>query len=183
MALHTIYSAPRIPKSSYYIGPPASTSAYGTSPTGKIGVHYPREILRVERDYSGGEVIQFHPAYPLELEGRVTHTQFQETINSINERLISAHSIGWSFFDNMLAILTLYLSWLFLSTHYEREMTKLRATIDRLNRDVYNPAGLNILWPRNVAFLFVCQPSLNSLPSSSRTNNRSPYLSSRSSTM
>ncbi|KZO99605.1 hypothetical protein CALVIDRAFT_595724 [Calocera viscosa TUFC12733] len=148
-------TAPRIPKSSYYIGPPASTSAYGTPPTGKIGVHYPREILRVERDYSGGEIIQFHPAYPLELEGRVTHTQFQETINSINEHLISAHSLWWSFFDNVLAIITLYLSWLLFSTHYEREMTKLRATIDRLNRDVYHPAGLSILWPRNVAFLFL----------------------------
>jgi len=148
-------TAPRIPKSAYYIGPPASTSAYGTSATGKIGVHYPREILRIERDFSGGEIIQFHPAYPLELEGRITHTQFQETINTINEHLISAHSLSWSFFDNILAILTLYLSWLLLSTHYEREMTKLRGTVDRLNRDVYNPAGLNILWPRNVAFLFL----------------------------
>ncbi|EJT99041.1 hypothetical protein DACRYDRAFT_82948 [Dacryopinax primogenitus] len=148
-------TAPRIPKSSYYIGPPSSTSAYGTPPTGKIGVHYPREILRVERDYSGGEIIQFHPAYPLELEGRITHTQFQETINTINERLISAHSLWWSFFDNTIAILTLYLSWLCFSTHYDREMSKLRGTIDQLNRDVYNPAGLNILWPRSVAFLFL----------------------------
>ena len=62
---------PLIPKSSYYFGPPTSDSAYGTAPTGHIGVHYPREILRVERDYTGGELIQFAPIYPLELEGRV----------------------------------------------------------------------------------------------------------------
>jgi len=60
-----------IPKSSYYFGPPPLTSGYGTNPIGHIGVHHPREILRVERDYSGGEVIQFAPIYPLELEGRV----------------------------------------------------------------------------------------------------------------
>jgi hypothetical protein len=36
-----------------------------------MGVHHPREILRVERDYTGGELIQFAPIYPLELEGRV----------------------------------------------------------------------------------------------------------------
>lgn len=60
-----------IPKSSYYFGPPPPDSAYGTAPIGQIGVHHPREILRVERDYTGGEVIQFAPIYPLELEGRV----------------------------------------------------------------------------------------------------------------
>jgi len=38
---------------------------------GQIGVHHPREILRVERDYTGGELVQFAPIYPLELEGRV----------------------------------------------------------------------------------------------------------------
>lgn len=61
----------KIPKSSYYFGPPPSGSAYGTPPTGQIGVHHPREILRVERDYTGGELMQFAPIYPLELEGRV----------------------------------------------------------------------------------------------------------------
>lgn len=62
---------PLIPKSSYYFGPPPPDSAYGTAPTGHIGIHHPREILRVERDYTGGELIQFAPIYPLELEGRV----------------------------------------------------------------------------------------------------------------
>ena len=60
-----------IPHSSYYFGPPPLDSAYGTNPIGHIGVHHPRELLRIERDYSGGEVIQFSPVYPLELEGRV----------------------------------------------------------------------------------------------------------------
>lgn len=64
----------RVPHSSYYFGPPPpGTSAYGSEPIGHIGVNYPREIVRIERDYAGGELIQFSPAYPLELEGRVSN--------------------------------------------------------------------------------------------------------------
>ena len=62
---------PLIPRSSYYFGPPSSDSAYGTRPVGHIGAHHPREIVRIERDYVGGELIQFSPIFPLELDGRV----------------------------------------------------------------------------------------------------------------
>lgn len=64
-------SRPPIPHSSYYFGPPPVDSAYGTNPIGHIGIHHPREIFRVERDYTGGELVQFAATYPLELEGRV----------------------------------------------------------------------------------------------------------------
>jgi len=144
-----------VPKSSYYFGPPASDSAYGTPPVGQIGVHHPREIVRVERDYSGGEVIQFAPIYPLELENRITPTQFLESINTINEVLISAHSLRRAFYDNLITIMSLQLSRLFLSTHLQKELKRLRAVIDDLNVMLYNPVGLNILWPGDVAFLFL----------------------------
>ena len=36
-----------------------------------------------------------------------------------------------------------------------QEMEKLKALIDELNVQIYNPVGLNIKWPRSVAFLFV----------------------------
>ncbi|KAF9042065.1 Golgin subfamily A member 7/ERF4 family-domain-containing protein, partial [Panaeolus papilionaceus] len=144
-----------IPKSSYYFGPPPPDSAYGTAPIGQIGVHHPREILRVERDYTGGEVIQFAPIYPLELEGRLTPTQFLESINAINELLISAHSLRFSIFDNMLSIFTLQISKFFRTTHFEKEMGRLHDLFDELNGEMYNPVGLNILWPKNVAFLYL----------------------------
>jgi len=146
---------PSIPHSSYYFGPPPLDSAYGSPPIGQIGVHHPREILRVERDYTGGELIQFAPVYPLELEGRISPTQFLESINAINELLISAHSLRHSFFDNMLAVVTLQMSKLVLSTHYEKEMRRLERLIGDLNAELYNPVGLNIIWPRKVAFLFL----------------------------
>lgn len=143
-----------IPISSYYFGPPPLDCAYGTEPIGQIGVHHPREIVRVERDYSVGEIVQFSPTYPLELEGRITPTQFLETINAINELLISAHSLRHSLLDNALDIFSLHLSRLLISSHYDKEMSRLRQLIDDINKELYNPVGLNILWPRQVAFLF-----------------------------
>ncbi|KZT24669.1 hypothetical protein NEOLEDRAFT_1066730 [Neolentinus lepideus HHB14362 ss-1] len=144
-----------IPKSSYYFGPPPPTSAYGTDPVGQIGVHFPREVLRIERDYSGGELIQFSLTYPLELEGRITPTQFLETMNSINELLISAHSLRHALADNLFTVFSLQASRLFFRSHYEKEMDRLHRTIDHFNMELYNPMGLNILWPRKVAFLFL----------------------------
>lgn len=146
----------KIPKSSYYFGPPGPGSAYGTSPIGVIGLHHPREIVRVERDYTGGEAVtQFAPIWPLELEGRITPTQFLSSINEINEILISAHSIKHAFFDNAMEVLTLGLSNLVMASWYEKEMSKLQTLFQSLNAEIYNPAGLNLLWPRSVGFLFL----------------------------
>ncbi|KAG6891007.1 hypothetical protein C0992_011284 [Termitomyces sp. T32_za158] len=169
----TAHSRPLIPKSSYYFGPPPAGSAFYSPPVGQIGLHHPREIIRIERDYTGGELIQFAPIFPVELEGRITPTHFLESINAINELLISAHSLRHSFLDNTLAVLTLQLSRLFITSHYHKastgalvlpikipdmavqEMQKLQQLVDTLNVELYNPAGLNILWPQNVAFLYL----------------------------
>lgn len=45
---------------------------WGTSPVGVIGTHKPREILRIDRDYTGGETCQFSSVWPEELAGRVS---------------------------------------------------------------------------------------------------------------
>ncbi|EJD55003.1 hypothetical protein AURDEDRAFT_132251 [Auricularia subglabra TFB-10046 SS5] len=143
------------PRSSYYVGPPGAHSAFGTPQVGQIGVHDPREIVRIERDYSSGELPQFSPTFPLELEGRITATEFIETVNAINEVLISAYSLRHSAVDTLLATFTLYISTLFLTSHYEKEMGRLAQLLDALNAELYNPRGLNILWPRRCAFLFL----------------------------
>ena len=62
---------PLIPRSAYYFGPPGADAAFGSAPVGHLGVHHPRELVRVERDYASGELPQFATTYPLELEGRV----------------------------------------------------------------------------------------------------------------
>jgi hypothetical protein len=144
-----------VPKSSYYYGPPPPDAAFGTDPIGQIGVHHPREVIRIERDYSGGEIIQFAPVYPLEFEGRISATRFLESINSVNEILISAHSLSHSCLDNALAFFTLQLSKLVKTSHYEKEMRRLKQLMDNLNRETFNPVGLNMVWPRKVAFMFL----------------------------
>jgi len=144
-----------IPKSSYYFGPPPIDSAFGTEPIGQIGVHHPREVVRIERDYSGGELVQFVHVYPLEFEGRISATRFLESINAVNEILISAHSLRHSSIDNALAFFTLQLSRLVMTTHYEKEMRRLKQLVDKLNAETFNPVGLNMVWPRKVAFMFL----------------------------
>lgn len=74
--------------------------------------------------------------------------------------------------DNALAYFTLQLSRLVTKTHYEKvrhcsidistsmlmsaqEMQRLQMCIDEINKSLYNPMGLNILWPHKVAFMFV----------------------------
>jgi len=154
--LHEFGKAPpRIPRSSYYTGPPGPDSAFGTPPIGQIGVHHPREVVRVERDYSGGEIVQFSGTWPLELEGRITPTQFLETINAINERLLAAHSLRGAALENALAFFTLQLSRAVWRGKYDTEMQKLKELIDDYNVKLYNPEGLHIRWPRKVAFLFL----------------------------
>ena len=148
-------ASPKPPHSSYYIGPPTGQTAYATPPCGQMGVHHPREIIRIERDYDHGELVQFSTSYPLELQGRITPTQFLETINGLNEGLIRAHSLASACVDNTLAILTLWLSTLFIESTYDKEMKRLQQLVDALNAELYNPQGLNILWPRKCAFLFV----------------------------
>jgi len=143
------------PRSSYYWGPPEAGRAFGTAPVGVIGRDKPREIIRVERDYGAGELCQFHPAFPLELEGRLSPTVFAESINEINIILIEAHDSAWSCFDNALAILTLWLSPLVFGTHYIRSMRRLEAFINQINLQIFNPAGLNVLFPKKCAFLFL----------------------------
>jgi hypothetical protein len=42
-----------------------------------------------------------------------------------------------------------------LPDHRVQEMSRLEHLVQDLNTELYNPVGLNIRWPRKVAFLFV----------------------------
>ena len=58
--------------------------------------------------------------YVVARASQITPTQFLESINSINELLISAHTLRYSFLDNIVAIFSLQISKLFLTTHFEK---------------------------------------------------------------
>lgn len=125
------------PKSSYYTGPPPPGSAFGTPPLAIIGKHWPREMVRIERDYtmSACHVPQFYTSFPLELEGRLTPTQFTELINDINALCIRANNAAWAALDNGLAVLTLWISPFLLGTHFGRVSVspchRLLSTLER----------------------------------------------------
>lgn len=101
-------------------------------------------------------------------------------MNDLNSILASAYDPYRSILDNTLSVLTFYILPLFLQTHYEKvgarnqrlamilqlfeplrfspilqEMKSFEDMLVTVNQSIFNPAGLNILHPRKVAFLFV----------------------------
>lgn len=42
-----------------------------------------------------------------------------------------------------------------LTTVASQEMTRFHKMLERANRDLFNPAGLNVLSPRHTGFLYV----------------------------
>ncbi|SNX85157.1 uncharacterized protein MEPE_03866 [Melanopsichium pennsylvanicum] len=143
------------PVSSYYFGPPDSTRTFGSGVTGKPGVTFAKEIVRIERDYSAGELPQFHSSFPLELEDRISPTTLSEIVNDINQLLIDAHNPTHTWIDNIVAILTFYLSSIMLGTHYKKTIEKLNNYIDKVNKDLLHPVGLALVNPVKTAFLFI----------------------------
>lgn len=77
---------------------------------------------RIERDYSvsPSHIPQFYPSFPLELESRITPTQFSDLINDINTILIQANDPKWAAVDNGMAIVTLWISPWIAGSHYQR---------------------------------------------------------------
>ncbi|SAM84550.1 uncharacterized protein UBRO_05833 [Ustilago bromivora] len=144
-----------LPTSSYYFGPPISTSAFGEPVTGTPTIHLPKEIVRVERDYSAGELPQFHSSFPLELEGRISPTAFGEIINDLNSALISAHNPTKTWIDNSAAILSFYLTSLVFGTHYQREMKELEEWIGKTNKEQLEKVGLRMKNPKGCGWQFV----------------------------
>lgn len=56
----------------------------------------------------------------MELEGRITPTQWLDTVNGINEILISAHSLKHAAVHHILSVITLYISTFLIKSHYDK---------------------------------------------------------------
>lgn len=74
-------------------------------------------------------IIRFYSIYPLELEGRITPTQWLDTVNGINEILISAHSLRRAALHHILSFLTLYIASMIIDSHYEKVDSPYLVTI------------------------------------------------------
>ncbi|KAM0788917.1 hypothetical protein ACM66B_002996 [Microbotryomycetes sp. NB124-2] len=136
-------------------GEPSRLHVFGTRQKGVIGRDKPRAVVRIERDYTSGEVVQFFGGWMWEFESRITPRQYESIMSEINDVLASAHDPSKSFWDNIVAVLTLYLSPKTIGSHFEREMTRFQQVLQKANRDVLNPVGLNVLSPRRNGFLYL----------------------------
>ncbi|KAK9679638.1 hypothetical protein K7432_016204 [Basidiobolus ranarum] len=113
-------------------------------------------IIRIERDYSKGELCQFSLIYPTELNGKISPESFRKSIVKINDILYTAES-SWlrNSVDNFISCLTLYTSPLCFGTFYQKCINRLHDTVDSENSNLYLPAGLHLRDPRRTAFLFL----------------------------
>ncbi|WWC93085.1 uncharacterized protein L201_008050 [Kwoniella dendrophila CBS 6074] len=139
------YSLQALPPHSYFHQPI----------TGTIGKHLPKEIIRIDRDWSGGEVCQFDTVYPMELDGRIQPNQILTFITGLNEILYSAYAVRAAIWDNLIAVGTLWTSLFWRQSHFEKELQRAEKFIRESNQQLFNPQGLNVLSPRFVALQFL----------------------------
>nr|XP_018260533.1 uncharacterized protein I303_07455 [Kwoniella dejecticola CBS 10117]OBR82691.1 hypothetical protein I303_07455 [Kwoniella dejecticola CBS 10117] len=141
---------------SYYALQALPPQSYFHQPiSGTIGRHLPKEIIRIDRDWSGGELCQFDTVYPLELDGRIRPSELLSFINTLNEIMYSAYSVKGAIWDNLVAVGTLWTSLIWRTSHFERELVRAEEYIQKSNKEIFNEKGLNVLSPRYVALQFL----------------------------
>ncbi|KAI9632918.1 Golgin subfamily A member 7/ERF4 family-domain-containing protein [Dioszegia hungarica] len=145
----------RVVRSTYSRTAVPGLSYFGQAKTGVVGLHLPKEVIRVERDWSDGEICQFETSFPMELDGRITPMAFQSLIESINTRLTAAYSIRGAAIDNLIAIASWWTSIWWRTSCFERNLQAAEKQIKEANEGVFNPAGLNVLSPRDVALQYL----------------------------
>ncbi|KAL7424897.1 hypothetical protein Q5752_000583 [Cryptotrichosporon argae] len=143
------------PRSSVPTSSVPSPSYFSQPVTGVLGVHLPKEIVRVERDWSGGEAAQFSPTFPLELEARLSPADFARFVDDVNAPLRSAYSTRAAVVDNAVALATMWTSLWWRTSWFEQELRRAEAVIQRWNETKLNAVGLNALSPRAVALQYL----------------------------
>ncbi|KAG4093539.1 hypothetical protein H8356DRAFT_1697054 [Neocallimastix lanati (nom. inval.)] len=112
--------------------------------------------VRIERDYSHGELCQFNVEFPPILAGRIEKSIFLDTLTLINQHLYDAEKISFvNCIEIVLSFVSLYTLDCCYVTTYERKLNKLSELIKEQNRIIYEPKGLHINDPRENAFLFL----------------------------
>ncbi|ORX96826.1 hypothetical protein K493DRAFT_216806, partial [Basidiobolus meristosporus CBS 931.73] len=113
-------------------------------------------IIRIERDYSKGELCQFSLMYPVELSDKISPENFKASMTRLNEILFLAES-SWlrNSMENVISCLTLYTFTHCFGTFYQKCMQRFNEAVASENANLYGPAGLYLRDPRRTAFLFV----------------------------
>ncbi|EOQ99944.1 golgi familyn subfamily A member 7 [Wallemia ichthyophaga EXF-994] len=140
---------------STHSNPPINLKNFGTPQSHRILIDLPRELIRLDRDYRAGEVWQFKSTFPMELEGRIGVDEFKIAVDHINNILLQAFNPWMAVLDHLLDTLSLYtLSW-FKQSHFQKHISSLEKSLNHINYSSFNPAGLNILNPQSIAFLYL----------------------------
>merc|ERR1719494_640949 len=102
----------------------------------------------VQRDYSEGTSARFQEKFPLELEGKISRTLFQQTVQNINKNFQEAEKTdAAAYFQGFCACLTGFLIYTCFDTQYQRCMKTLAQYIHEQNETVYIPRGLLLINP------------------------------------
>ncbi|ESO90358.1 hypothetical protein LOTGIDRAFT_233845 [Lottia gigantea] len=113
----------------------------------------------IQRDFSEGTAVKFQNKFPPELRGKVEESQFQSTINTINEIYGEAESLSMrTYCESCFACLTAYLAYLCMDTYYEKCLKKVKRYIEDQNKTIYVPHGIMLVDPveRGLRTLEVC---------------------------
>jgi len=102
----------------------------------------------IQRDYSEGIAVQFQKKFPLELEGKISRSTLEQTIQTINKIFNEAERTDTaSLFHGCSACITGYLIYLCVDTPYEKCMKNLAQYIHEQNETIFIPKGLIITNP------------------------------------
>ncbi|ELR17147.1 HDCKB03P, putative [Acanthamoeba castellanii str. Neff] len=130
-------------------------SLQGGADTSDIGSEPQGEVI-VERDYSLGTIPRFESHFPQQLQGRVSHEEFEHTLSTINgfffdsENLTAAQCL-----ESLFGCLTFYTYYLCCDAKYTKNMKRLSAFLESENNRVYKPAGFLVLNPLSNGLLYI----------------------------
>lgn len=114
--------------------------------------------IRIERDYSRGEVCQFRvdPLPSFLKETDALSSALQSFLLELNQRyLVMERPSGWTCFENWLSCCSCFIYGSLCWTRYHRRLNSLDRWIDQQNQNLFLPLGWQIISPRQTAKLYV----------------------------
>ncbi|KAJ1813529.1 Golgin sub A member 7 [Coemansia sp. RSA 2599] len=118
--------------------------------------HSQWQRIRVERDYSMGTSRQFLVKVPEQLVGKIDEQRFKKFVRRINTMLAEAEGATLrNVLEGCLAFATLYMSTLFLKSHFKKTVEQISALVYSENESLFRPAGFLVIDPKQTAYMFI----------------------------
>ncbi|KAI9477328.1 Golgin sub A member 7 [Coemansia sp. RSA 989] len=138
---------------------PLASKSYGLPATSDAVPQPANEAwrrVRVERDYSQGDIRRFHVTMPEQLSGRIDELKFKRFVRRLNKMLADAEGATLrNVLEGCLAYATLYISTLVVKPHFKKAIERISAFVARENKELFEPAGLLVIDPLQTAFMFI----------------------------